>query len=133
MHTFVSAKGSVSEISTEIHCAPIVHESIVFNTLELALSDLIMMERGNETESRVLQAGVTGSVPVTSTKTLLLSFPQFTPQLRPPISQRVFGSIWSSYDSWKVEAVSDRFALCEAHILGSLFEPRCRLSFLEAQ
>ena len=37
MHTFVSARGSVSEISTEIHCAPIVHESIVFNTLELAL------------------------------------------------------------------------------------------------
>jgi hypothetical protein len=38
MHTFVSARGSVSEISTEI-CAPTVHESIVLNTLELALSE----------------------------------------------------------------------------------------------
>jgi len=39
MHAFVSARGSVSEISTEIHCAPTVHESIDFNTLELALSE----------------------------------------------------------------------------------------------
>ena len=39
MHTFVSARGSVSEISPEIHCAPIVYESIAFNTLELALSE----------------------------------------------------------------------------------------------
>jgi hypothetical protein len=39
MHTFGSERGSVSEISTEIRCALIVHESIVFNTLELALSE----------------------------------------------------------------------------------------------
>jgi len=39
MHTFVLARGSVSEISTEIHCAQTVHEPIVFNTLELALSE----------------------------------------------------------------------------------------------
>ena len=39
MHTFVSARGSLSEISTEIHSAPTVHESIVFNTWELASSE----------------------------------------------------------------------------------------------
>ena len=60
--------------------------------------------------------GVTGSIPVTSTRTLLLSFPQFTLQLRPPILQGVFSEHLEHYDFWKVKAVADRLGLCDAHI-----------------
>src|SRR5438876_4087021 len=39
MHTFVSMRGSLSWISAGPDCAPSVHESYVFTTLGLALSE----------------------------------------------------------------------------------------------
>ena len=48
--------------------------------------------------------------------TLLLSFPQFTLQRRPPISQMFFlGAFGVSAIFGKVEAVADRLGLCEVH------------------